>query len=281
MSAEPLAGTELRRLWSVTTLIKMALGTSYPLVNWNCEQTALASILYRNTLDAMLKDGTQDEAVKWLAKKRWDVTERAQIRGSDVHRAAEQIALGIEPTIVEGTEAYVTQLVRWLSKWKPEFLLAEAPVYNVEHAYAGTLDGIMRIDDRNFVIDYKTTNKGPEAKSRPPYPEVALQLCAYAHAESVGVLSEQRYDSFRQRYYLYDEMVEHEKLPQIDGALCIVISPVDCYAVMTSIGPKVWRAWLHVLAMAQWQDDGSKQVFGATLDALEPALRATLEGATS
>lgn len=267
-------GTELLRLWSVTTLIKMALGVGQPLVNWNCEQTAVAAVDKRATLDAMLAESGREETIKWLVKERWNVIERHQIRGTDVHRAAEAIALGIEPTIVPGTEAYVEQLRRWQQKWKPEYLLAEAPVYNATHAYAGTLDGIMRVGGRSLLFDYKTTPKGPDARSRPPYPEVALQMTAYANAESVGVLSEQRYDGFRQRYYLYDPSVEHASLPPIDGAICIVVSPVDCYAVTVSIGPKVWDAWRHVLALAAWNDEGTKHVFGATLDNSIPAVAA-------
>lgn len=261
-----LEGTELLRLWSVTTLLKMGLGTSEGLVYWNCEQTAIAAVDKRATLEAMLRESGRDETVKWLIKERWNATERAKVRGSDVHRAAEAIALGQEPIIVPGTEAYVEQLTGWLRKWQPRFIMAEAPVYNVTHAYAGTCDGVMEIAGTPVLFDYKTTEKGPDAKSRPPYHETALQMTAYAHAESVGVLSEQRYDGFRQRYYVYDPTVEHAPMPAVKGAICIVVSPVDCYAVPVSIGPKVWDAWLHVLAMARWNSEGSKQVFGPMLD---------------
>lgn len=277
--AEPqIEGTGLERLWSVTTLLKMGLGASPPIVDWNCTQTAIAAVDRRSTLEAMLREGTREDAIKWLVAERWNVMERHMVRGNDVHRAAEAMALGVEPVITPGTEAYVEQLARWIRKWQPEFLMAEAPVYNVTHRYAGTLDGVMRVPalgDRRFVYDYKTTPKGPDARSRPPYSDVALQLCAYAHAERVGVLADQRYDGRSQRYYLFDSLAEHEPMPEVDGALAIIVTPFDCFAVPVSIGPNVWTAWLHVIAVAAWQDRGWRPAFSKrTYDNAMPVVAA-------
>lgn len=261
---------EVERFWSVTTLLDMALGMGPGLVNWIVGQVAGAAIEKRRTLDAILADDGPEAAIKWLSDQRWQKSEKAKVRGTDVHRAAEAIALGTEPVIVEGTEAYVDQLTRWLRKWQPEFLLAEAPVYNVERRYAGTTDGVWRMTgyDKPLIIDYKTTDKGPDAKSRPPYPEVALQLCAYSRATEVGVMAEQRYDQGR-RYYLYDPTQAHERMPEIGGALCIVISPVDCFAVPVAIHDDVWRMFLHAQALARFRSETSSRLFGGVLSAHE------------
>lgn len=267
-----IAGAEVLRLWSVTTILKMALGSSEGLVYWNCEQTAIAAVDKRQTLDMRVNSDGRDATIKWLIQERWNATERARVRGTNVHKWAEAVALGIEPPELEPQEvAYGEQLAKWMRKWKPQYVMAEAPVYNVERRYAGTCDGLMVVDGRTLIFDYKTTEKGPDAKSRPPYPEAALQLCAYAHAESVGVLAEQRYDDRRQRYYLFDSTIEHPPMPKIDGAISIVISPVDCYAVPVSIGPVVWQSWLHALALAQWNESGWRPAFGPMLDNREAA----------
>lgn len=261
---------ELLRLWSVTTLIDMALGMGPGLVNWIVGQVAGAAIDKRKTLDAILADSGPEDARKWLADQRWAKSEKAKVRGTDVHAAAEAIALGVEPVIVPGTEAYVEQFTRWLRKWQPEYLLAECPVYNVERRYAGTTDGVIRMAgyDRPLIVDYKTTDKGPDAKSRPPYPEVALQLCAYARAPEIGLMSEQRYDQGR-RYYLYDPTQPHERMPEIGGALCIVISPFDCFAVPVRIDDDVWRAFLHAQALARFRSETTTRLFGGVLSAHE------------
>jgi hypothetical protein len=269
---QTVSGTEQERLWSVTTLLNMALGSGPGLVYWHCEQTATICIDRRSTLETM----ERTEAIKWAVDKRWEATERAKARGTEVHRAAEAIALGaptplISPELKAEIEPYVQQLVRWLETWKPKFVLAEAPVYNVTYRYAGTCDGVFEIDGRRYLFDYKTTPKGPDARSRPPYSETALQLAAYAHAEEVGVLSQQRYTDRRERYYLYDRTMEHEPMPKVDGAFCIVVSPFDCFAVPVSIGDVPWGTFRHALEVAKWNESGYRDAFGASLIAAKEA----------
>lgn len=261
-----LAGVpEVMRLWSVTSLTKMGLGTGEGLIKYGDRQIATAAIEKRTTLDAILRDDGPDEAIKWLMQKRYTKSDKAKIRGTAVHTAAEQIALGIEARVAPEYVPYVEQYRRWLDKFAPRYLLAECPVYNVSHRYAGTLDAIVEIDGRALIVDYKTTEYGPdEDRNRPPYPEAALQLVAYARAELVGVLSEQRYESNR-RYYLFDPSAEHEPMPPVDGALSVVISPHDCFAVPVRIDDEVWRSFLYAKACARFQSETSRALFGAVL----------------
>jgi hypothetical protein len=271
--AEPFASVEQLRLWSVTTLIKLGLGEGEGLIRWGNNQIAAAAVDKRASLEHRVKEDGRDETVKWLVEHRFRKSEKAKVRGTAVHAIAEKIALGVDPgPIAEELRPYVDQLTRWQEKFRPRYLMAEAPVYNVTRRYAGTLDGIVETQGgRTVVIDYKTTEYGPnDDKSRPPWPEVALQLCAYSRAELVGVLAEQRYASGK-RYYLFDPTQHHEPMPAIDGALCVVISPYDCFAVPVRIDDSVWTAWEHVLGCAAWQTTGSRQAFGAVLSAPEEA----------
>ena len=78
-------------------------------------------------------------------------------------------------------------------------------------------------------------------------------------------MSEQRYDKGR-RYYLYDPTATHEVFPEVGGALSIVISPVDCFAVPVRIDDDVWRTFRHVLAIAQFRSESARPLFGGVLD---------------
>lgn len=260
------------RLWSVTTLIKLALGTSQPLVNWVVRTTAEAAVNSRRTVETMLADEGAEAAIDWLCQRRYQKTGRAKIRGSDVHRAAEALALGMEAAPDPVAAPYVEQYRRWLEAMRPTFVMSEAPVYNVGQHYAGTLDGIIELGGRTLLFDIKTTEHplGGE-KSRPPYPEVALQLVAYARATEVGVIAEQRYAAGK-RYYLYDEERAHAAMPSVDGALAIIVSPFDCVAIPVRIDAEVWRAFLHVRECARWQLQTGSQVFGPPLGPEQPRL---------
>ena len=184
----PVYREQTINLPSVTTLIRDALGTSKPLVEWNVTQAAEAAFDKINTLKAFAEDGDRDGAIKWLKDARWVKTDQAKARGTDIHNAAEALALGTIPEVAPEIEPYVRQYQRFLEEFQPEFLLAEAPVYNTTIGYAGTLDAVANIQGSPVVADIKTTPHGPNSgRSRPPYPEVALQLTLYRRAELVGL----------------------------------------------------------------------------------------------
>lgn len=261
-SAEPL------ELWSVTTLIKTGLGAGTGLVNWHAEQTAKYAVDEQEAWRP-LAARDRDAAIRVLMGARWNSLDKAKARGTDVHRAAEQLALGVPVEIADELLPYVEQYRRWLELHEPEFLMAEAPVYSPQRGfqYAGTCDGIMRLAGRDLIFDLKTTDKPLDAKSRPPYPEVALQLAAYANAPEVGLLSEKQEDPRYGRYYVYHPELTIQPMPPVEGALAIVVSPYDCRAISVRIDAEVFRTFRHVRATALWQINTSKRVFGAELGA--------------
>jgi len=264
---------EQQNLWSVTTLIKQGLGTSPALVNWAVRTTAEYAVRNQEAW-APLAKADEAAAIKVLMDARWASTDRASARGTDVHRAAEQLALGVEPDVEEHILPYVHRYVEFLERHRPRFLLAEAPVYNVTQHYAGTTDGIMELDGRPVIFDIKTSDKNVDAKSRPPYPEVALQLAAYSRAELVGLLSEKREVNYA-RYYVYDPAGHHEPMPPVDGAVCVVVTPYDCRAIPIRIDDEVFRVFLHVREAARWTLDTSRRVIGPEITA--PASTSTTE----
>lgn len=251
-----------QNLWSVTTLVKLGLGTSDALVRWSEGEVAGAAYDRFNILQQFVEDKDRDGAVKFLKDARWQKLGKASARGTDLHKAAEQLALGNQPDVEDHILPYLEQYQRFLADHAPTFLMAEAPVYNVTHGYAGTSDGVMVLDGKTLVFDIKTTAHAPDSgRSRPPFPEVALQLVAYRRAELVGLLSEQRYASGK-RYYVYNPDGHHEAMPETDGAVCIVVSPFDYTVTPVRTDDVVWVAFRHVMEAARWQVETSRNVFG-------------------
>lgn len=252
----------LVNLWSVTTLAKLGLGTSEPLVRWRSGQVAAAAFDRHQILRSFVEDGDRDGAIKWLQDQPFATSSKAAARGTDVHKAAEQYALGQTPDVADDVLPYVERYREFLDAYRPTFHMSEAPVYSPTYGYAGTCDGIMELDGQRVVFDIKTTAHAPDSgKSRPPFPEVALQLVAYRRAELVGVLSEQRYASGR-RYYMFNPDAQHEPMPETDGAVCVVVSPFDVMVVPVRTDDVVWLAWRHVMEAARWQVSTSRDVFG-------------------
>jgi hypothetical protein len=252
-------------LVSATTLIKDALGTSGGLVNWNKQQVAGVCFDHYKMLGAFVEDGDREGASKWALGKVWDELGTAAARGTEVHKAAEKYALGMLPEIDPAVEPYVEQYRRFLSDFKPEFLMAEAPIYNLTMHYAGTLDGVAVIDGKTVVVDIKTTAHGPDSgKSRPPFPEVALQLTLYRRAELVGLLADRKEIQYR-RYYVFNPEAHAEPMPETEGGVCIVISPEDYMVVPVDTSESTWKACRHVIQVARFQTETSKTVFGPAI----------------
>jgi len=256
--------TDPVRLWSVTTLI--GAGTpKEPLIGWAARVTAERAYDKAATLDAMRQDGDRDAAIKWLTDARWEKSGTAALRGTNVHAIIEQYALGHTPDVPPELEPWHHQIRRFLDEHQPEFEASEAPVYHLGLGYAGTMDMILKVDGVRVIVDAKTTEKGPDARSRPPYGEVALQLAAYSRAELVGLSPAVMRTHSGRRYYIYDESLEYAPMPEIEGALALVISPVDYQLVTVRIDDEVYRAFLAVREVARWNLSTSRSVFGPNI----------------
>lgn len=257
-----MTGTEPVRLWSVTSLLKLGLGTSDALVNWAVNTTAEAAFDRHPILKQFVEDGDRDGAVDWLKRQRYQKSGVAAARGTDLHKAAEQLALGQEPTIEPENQGYLDQFMRFLEDHQPEYLLAECPVYSVRYGYAGTCDGVIVLGGKRLLLDTKTTQHGPDSgRSRPPYGETALQCAAYRHADEIGLIAE-RVELARGRYYAYRTDQQHEPMVETDGAVCLTVSPEDYVLTPLDAGADTFRFFRHVMECARWQVEASKQVFG-------------------
>lgn len=253
------------RLWSVTSLERLALGKGEGLVKYG--KSTIAGIAFDKikTLQAFVEDDDREGAVKYLLDQEWAGVRKAAARGTDLHQAAEKLALGQEPEIEEHNRPFLDQFVRFLEDFQPEFLMSEAPIYHLRYGYAGTCDGIVVIDGQRVLFDIKTTaHSKTSGKSRPPFDEHILQICAYRHAELVGLLAE-RVETHRGRYYSFDPDKHSEPMPETDGAVCLVVSPHDYELIPVRANDEVFKAWLAVLALARFKEETAKVAVGPAI----------------
>lgn len=259
------------RMWSVTTIIG-ALDKP-ALLYWAAEQSATCAVDQLATLNAMVNDGDRADAIKWLrdARFRRPKGERtAADLGTEVHKACETYALtGARPEVDDEVAPFLDRFDEWCQQFQPVYEAAEVTVYSPRFGYAGTCDAFLSVDGVRFIVDYKTSKKSYDAKGNPtgPYPEVALQLAAYRHAELAAVWRPRRMEQFRRRYYLLGEAERAMAVPvpEVDTGLVIHISPEHCDAYPVECGHEIHTAFLYVLEAARWSFQTSKGVIGMPL----------------
>lgn len=184
----------------VTTLI----GDGIPkpaLIGWAARITAEAAVHDVKTWWPMVKNGRERAAIEYLKEARWQSTNEAAVRGTDVHVLAAKLAAGETVEVDERTEALVDAYLAFRDDFLPENELSERMVVNRTHVYAGTFDLVADLagwlwvpslgrplepdDDEELVdearpakvlVDYKTGASGV-------WPEATIQLAAYRNAE--------------------------------------------------------------------------------------------------
>lgn len=261
-------------LWSVTTIIGSGLPkpaiagwqartiAEYAVANWRQIGAMLASVRLRRTADQgtfIVSDADAIEAaVEWLKGAPWRESKRKMNVGSAVHAEAEAYILGVpRPEPLPAVAPYLTSFRNFLDDFKPEFELAEATVYSVSESFAGTLDAIFRVSGRTFLADWKT--------GKDIYPDVALQLAAYEHAESV---------------LLPDG--SSAPMPAVDGCVALHLREFDPslpddrgYSVIPVMtGEPAWDAFRYCREVMRWMEETSKGVLSQPMT--NPAALAAL-----
>jgi ATP-dependent exoDNAse (exonuclease V) beta subunit len=111
------------------------------------------------------------------------IVKKASEEGTAVHTAIESYLEGNEITWIDdnGNAKYSLDVWKMILKfadfwqtYKPEILASEIHLLNHEHKYAGTCDLVLKINDKNYLLDIKTSNS--------LHTSYNLQLSAYAKA---------------------------------------------------------------------------------------------------
>ncbi len=108
------------------------------------------------------------------------VVRDSQERGKKIHNIIEQSVsfMGATQIVINESEEelnpYVKAFVSWFKTHKPTTVANEVELYSNQHMYAGRCDYICKINNENWLIDFKT--------GKAIYKETGLQLAAYQHA---------------------------------------------------------------------------------------------------
>lgn len=239
---------------SVTTLLGGLAKPALPY--WAAAEVAEEAYERAALLDQYRADDDKAGAIRWLKDAPWRRSKSASETGTAVHARIEALTTGAQVGPAGPEE------VPFIRSWdafrrdnEPEFHMAEAPVFNREEKYAGTLDAVATFHKGEhaggpYVIDYKTSSKSlaflaANRKPGPPYPEIALQLAAYGHATFVGVADG-----------------SEQPMPETVGGIAIILFSDGYRLVPVETGEDVFMAFRYAREAYRWSAVTSKTVFG-------------------
>ena len=143
------------------------------LSRWASLETAKAAAALKESLPSM----DDEEIVSTLKGAPWQKADRAADRGTTIHEWLEKAMLGEPVPELTGEALEYEQAAHgWLDAFQPEPVRLECTLF--APSYAGTADGIVRINDENWLIDFKT--------SKGLYESAALQLAALYACDHVA-----------------------------------------------------------------------------------------------
>lgn len=179
-------------------------------------------------------------AIDYLKRTPDRNTRQAADIGTAAHGVFESLARGEQlGPLSADLLPFVTHYQDFLDKVQPEFLALEDTVWSESNSYAGSFDALARIQGRLCWVDNKTTRSGV-------YPEVALQLSAYSHAD----------------YILDGETGEQHLLPEEEGhGLVVHVRPEGWALYEVPIGEEVFEVFLNLRRVFSW-DAVSRSIVG-------------------
>jgi hypothetical protein len=177
----------------------------------------------------------------------WETRDQAAIKGTDIHKLAEEIIHGREVDVPPHLLSHVEGYVHWLDAFGVEPVLTEFRVASRRWWYAGTADAVVTLGGQTLLLDWKT--------SANVYGETALQTAAYAGAE-----------------FWVDDDGNEQPVPEVDGIGVVHITEGGTRLHRFRDREAAWKDWLHV----QWVANAKDRVDGQLLDADEAPSQLTL-----
>jgi hypothetical protein len=208
---------------------------------WGQKLVAEEAVDNLGSITQLMVAGKRDAAIDMLKRAPQRSTGDAARIGTDVHGLVEQLNRGeslgnVHPDL----QPWITQYDKFLDDWQPEFLEVESTVWSDTYGYAGTLDGICRIDGDLLIWDLKT-GKGV-------YPEVGLQLSAYSHAD----------------YFLSPDG-EQRPIPKVDFGSVLHLRPDKYELRPVRVDDDVFSVFKSLIHVTEWVQEKHKTVLGAPL----------------
>jgi hypothetical protein len=216
---------------SVTSIIDML--PSHYLRTWNSKVTAQAAVEEFGYVSELINSGKSHKAIEWLKAAATRELNKAADVGDRVHKTIEDIILTGKWDVDEEIEPYIKGFYEFCDRFEPEWLFVENPIFSVTHLYAGSFDGIAKINNKNVIIDFKTTRSGISAK-------VAMQLAAYARADVIFVDGEEC------------------ELPRIDAGAALWLRPDKWAFQPLRIDEDIFLTFLSLRRILEWEFRQSK-----------------------
>jgi len=193
------------------------------------------------------KDLPRSAAVDMLKREPLRFTKARARVGTAVHGAINAHALGYDPPedLTDEEWGYFNAALSYLADQKVQVIRTETTVYSRTHGYGGTFDLLQRRGQGPIeVADFKT--------SKAVYPDVALQLVAYARADFIG-------DA---------DTGEEIELPRASTGVIIRLAASGEYeAVPVDLDDEVWQSFLAVRGVYDWTQVISARVLRRPLAA--------------
>lgn len=221
---------------------------------WAAKMTAEAAV---DNLDAVrsIAANDRDGAVDYLKGSHRRYTKARADVGSMAHDAFERMMNGehvghVHPDI----SRHVRNFSEFMAAVNPELVRAEDVAWSDTHEYAGSFDAILRVwldeagmptPDRSgtphvIMVDYKT--------SKSVYPDVALQMSAYAHADKI-----------------LDPEGGEVPMPEFDGAAVLHVTESTWSFRPVDTSTRVFSHFLSLRETFRWDREVSKTVLGKPL----------------
>jgi hypothetical protein len=205
---------------------------------------------------AKMAERDRDGAISYLsgAARRYTKT-RADI-GSEAHDLFERMIRGEHVGRVSlDMEPYRRHFAEFLDAVNPELVRAEDVAWSDTYGYAGSFDGMLRI-----WVDPKTRKPTPDRSGTPAlvmgdwktgkntYPEVALQMAAYAFADRI-----------------ISPDGTSDPMPEFDGGAVLHITADQWAFKPVRIDRDVFEVFLSLRHIFDWDREISKTVLGKPL----------------
>ena len=220
----------------VTSIINMLAkpGLRY----YYAKKTAESAIEDLGTIIEMVTKGRPDDAIDWLKPAPGRHSGKAADIGTQVHSIVEQLNRGESVTVHPDFQGFVDRYKEFLDLWQPEWLEVEATIWNDAVGYAGTCDGIARIQGEIAIVDLKTGQSGV-------YPEAGIQLNAYANGE-----------------FILEPNGDRRPLPKIEAAAVVHLRPDKCEVIPIRLGADIFQTFCALREVFTWETDIKNNVVG-------------------
>lgn len=156
----------------VTTLLKD--GWPKPALMYWSARTVAEYVADNEDALATLRDMGREPMIAALKGVPWEKRDRAAAKGTDIHEMAERVVHGEDVEVPEHLLDRVQGYADWLDRFNVQPVLTERSCANRKHWYAGRFDIVADISADRWMLDIKSGDA---------YPDAAMQLDAYRHAE--------------------------------------------------------------------------------------------------